>query len=779
MDPRNPQGTLGQIAGNNPLVASAIGLDQNSTATPTASDTASSPYPGAAVLSPSGSPIPQPGTSSSPVNGGASFAQTLLARGQTLPTVQSPHVTKIGNNAAKAMADNPEAAKQPAGWAKALVGGALDALKGIGDSLGDAATGTAPAGGGGLDGVFRTLQNRQQRERQQKLDVQEADKNKSMMAEANIRMQHEQRLVHKLDEDAKQASVESGQRQIAAMRTQPSPSAPLGEKLTSEEIGQFLKDKKLDPTKETAVPDGVKTVGTDKDGNPITRLTYTLMGVPADVSLDPADPQQKKVIDELNKYAPPANGGKWGEGGAQHFTGTEFNLAMQHSNDVRAATLARNQQLINSDIATQKQTQDMESVNFRGVADWVNALSHTNNGDVIGARNAMLADPKMREKYPNLDNDLREYYGKDDKGAYNYDKLLEKHQENVDKQIQSINDLQKEIDKSHGEDSAAIAAGLQSKLSQGDLAPGLRQRYEKMLKQANSQASASLDYAADKKTREANAELKANEGDLSAVQDMALAYEYDPDKLFSRFKGQKQKVEFLAEMHRKDPIWSEGEYRARFKTTEDYRPQGKGGQAKQSLNTFAGHVGDANNLISTLNNTKSPLLNTPLNKMKEDVLGRPEIMQYRVAIAAAADNYIDYLLNQRAKHQSDDDLAKKLQSTDTSPASAQVMLRQMANTIAIKGRAQNKGYRDQMGGKDIPNFLDPDTEQVFRTFGIDPKQITTQGQSGLIGGGKAAQDLPKPATGMARVKLPSGSFMDFQEGSDSYKKAIANGAVAQ
>lgn len=770
----NPSGTLSQMT-DNPLVASA--LNQNESDSP---NLETNPHYGATVLSPTGSPVPQPTASPAPVSGGASLGDILMSKGQSVPKFTSPHASKIGDSVAKTLQTNPEAAKQPAGWARALVGGALDALKGVGDSIGDvAAVGTVPAGGGGLTGVARTLQARQQRQRQQRLDTQDADKNRTMMAEANIRMQHEQRLIHKLDDDAKQTSVESGQRQIAAMRTQASPVPALGEKLTSDEIAQFLQDKKLDPTKETAVPDGMKTVGTDKDGNPITRLTYTLMGVPADMNLDPADPEQKKVLDELNKYAPPANGGKWGDGGAQHFTGTEFNLAMQHSNDVRAATLARNQQLINADISTQKQTQDMESVNFRGVADWVNALSHTANGDVIGARNSMLADPKMRSKYPNLDNDLREYYGKDDKGAYNYDKLLEKHQENVDKQIQSISDLQKEIDKSHGEDSAAIAAGLQSKISQPGLAPELRQRYQKMLDQANSQAKASLDYSADKKTREANAELKANEGDMSSVMDMALSYEYDPDKLFSRFKGQKQKAEFLAEMHRKDPSWSEGEYRARFKTAEDYRPQGKGGQAKQSLNTFAGHVGDANNLISTLNNTKSPLLNTPLNKMSEQVLGQPEIMQYRVAVSAAADNYIDYLLNQRAKHESDDELAKKLQSTDTSPAMAQAMFRQMANTIVIRARAQNKGYRDQMGGKDIPNFLDPDTEQVLRTFGIDPKQITTQGQSGLIGGNKASQNLPKPAAGMGRLRLPSGTFMDFQEGSDAYKKAIANGAVAQ
>ena len=753
-------GTLDQIS-DNPLVA----FTRNPAGLP--------------VPQPTGSPVPQPTAAPAPVSGGASLGDILMSRGQSVPKFNSPHVQNIGDSAAKTLQNNPEAAKQPAGWARALVGGALDALKGVGDSLGDvAAVGTVPAGAGGLTGVARTLQARQQRQRQQRLDIQEADKTKQMMAESNVRMIHEQRLVHQLDETAKQTSVDSGLRQIDVMRKQAAPAPILGEHLDSDQIAQFIKEKKMQADDHTAVPDGVKNVGTDKDGNPITRLTYTIMGVPPDVQLDPKDSQDKKTLDELNKYAPPANGGKWGDGGTQRFTGTEFNLAFQHSNDVRAATLARNQQLINADMATQKQVQDLESVNFRGVTDWVNALSNAKNGDVIAARNAMLANKAMRDRYPNLDNDLREYYGKDEKtGVYNYDKLLEKHQENLDKNLENINSLQKELDKAHGEDAAAIAAGIQSKMSDPSTPAEAKPRLQKMLNQANSQARASLDYSVNKKRQEAEAELKAGEGDLSAVQDMALNYEFDPDKLFSRFKGQKQKIEFLARMHAADPTWSEAEYRARYNTKNDYRPQGKGGQAVQSLNTFAGHIGDANNLVDTLHNTGSPLLNTPLNKIKKEVLGQPQFIAYKTATAAAADEYLNYLLNQHAKHESDDKLAAQLTSEDTSPAAAQAMFRQMANTIAIRARAQNKVYRDQMGGKDIPNFLDPDTEQVLRSFGIDPKQVTTKGQSGLVGN-KLPQNQPKPAQGMARIKTPSGTLMDFPEGSDQYKQAIANGATA-
>src|SRR5581483_2889735 len=111
-------------------------------------------------------------------------------------------------------------------------------------------------------------------------------KNRALMAESAVRRMHEQRLVSKLDMEAKQASVDSGLRQIQLYRSLPNPVPVLGDHLDSDEINQYLKEGKLDPTKETAIPDGLKTVGEDENGNPIVRTTYTLMGIPKEVTLN-------------------------------------------------------------------------------------------------------------------------------------------------------------------------------------------------------------------------------------------------------------------------------------------------------------------------------------------------------------------------------------------------------------------------------------------------------------------------------------------------------------
>lgn len=678
-----------------------------------------------------------------PPSGGTTLGQIM----------SSPHLQKVGQSVQKSLKANPELAAQPGGWAKALVGAFTDAL-------GDAAVADTPQSSGALGGIARTMAARGQRVEKQKQqqfqNQQETDKNKALMAESNTRMVHEQALVHKMGEDEINQSIATGTQAANKLKTAASPAPIIAEGLTSDELKQYLKDNKIDPTKETAFPTGRKQIGVKEDGSPDMRTTYTAMGVPPEVTLDPEKPEDKKILDDMNKYAPPSQG-KWGTTGKQTMTGQQFNWVSQQVADSKAATMARDKTLVDQKLEEKDNVRKMEAVTFGG-ADWTNALSNAPNHDPIAARNAILANPQISSKYPNLDSDLRYQYG--DK---NYDKMLDDYQKKVDTGIDDYKDLIKKADAAKGEEAASLAETFQAKLTDPNTPASLKPMYQRKIVQLNAQSKASADYNTDLKARQADAEQKASEGDLAQLYDMALGYEVDPDKLFSRFKGMKQKQEFEAEMHRRDPNWSESNYKAKYTTVNDFRPEGKGGLAKQSLNTFAGHVGDANSLISTLQNTRSPLLNTPLNKVKEDVLGQPQFIAYKTAISAAADEYINFLLNQKAKHASDDELAAKLTSTAISPGMAQTMLRQMANTVAIRARSLNKGYRDQIG-KDIPNYLDPDTEQVLKTFGIDPKSITAQGTSGLVKPtaptGAASPNPGKAANGNPVWKMSDGTVQD-------------------
>jgi hypothetical protein len=766
----NPSGTLSQLDQSNPLVASATGqpTDQTGSASPTATDTAQSP---GLLQSPTGTPRP-------PVNSGASLAQRL-------PNFQSDWNAKYSEATKRAMdaglsplaaqvvgathANDPHA---PTSTGQKVLGGAKAILGNLGDA---AAVGTVPPGGGALEGVTRTLGARNQR-------IQEQDKNRVAMAEANTRMIHEQRLISKLDDEAKQASVDSGQKQIQFYRSQPSPAPALAEHLDSDQVNQFIQEKKLDPTKETAIPDGVKIVGTDKNGNPIKRMTYTLMGVPADVTLDKNYAGSKDILEELNKYAPPANGGGWTEG--QHFTGTEFNLAMQHAADVRAATLARNQSLIGNKIADEKQVRDLEAVNFRGVSDWVNALSQTPNGDVMAARSAMLASPEMRKKYPNLDNDLREYYGKDDKGTSNYDKLLEKHQERIDQNIESIIGIQKDLDKAHGEEAASIAAGLQARISNPSPQDQAQlPRLQRMLNQANQQAKASLDFEAKKKQQDQNIQNAVDEEDMPILVQAADNYQLDPNKLYSMRKNTNAK--FKAEMLKKDPTWSEAKYKQRYNMQIDLasdKQNSLGGQV-ESLNKFSYHTGNANRGIQGLRNLNSPWLNKPLNSIKEGTVGFPEAQSLTIELEMVKDEFLNFTKNGHVPPTAQEERLAQAANTSKTPAELQSVFRAMAQLVADRGKSMNGRYSTIMGGGSIPGLLQPDSENILRQFGVDTDAIynttSTTSVSRPINKTPAQQkseaNLPPPAKGFSRIRTPKGTIMDLPE--DQAKIAAANGAT--
>jgi hypothetical protein len=656
-----------------------------------------------------------------PPSGGASIGSQLAAKG-------SPFLSNLtkGTNAA-ASAAGPAAAA-PGGWARSLLSGAMSALgstSGIEDSLSDAAAATAPVppGGGAATGVLRTLQAGQQRKAQQKQqqfqNSQEVDKNKAVIAEANARMIHEQALAHQVGETAIKESIDTGTQAVAKLKSNPQPSSIIAEGLTSDELKQYITSNKLDPTKETAFPTGRKQVGENPDGTPVYRTTYTAMGLPQDVTLNPDDPKDKAQLADMNKYAPRPDGGKWGTG-TQKLSGAQYNTVMGQVAEGKAQTLARDKQMLEQGMSQEK-VDELKSFNMG--SDWTNALNQS-KGDVIGARNAIMSNPQLASKYKNLDSDITAHYP-------DFPKMYEDYQKKIETGIADFTKWTEKADAAKGDEAAAMAATAQSKVDDPTTPPALRSIYQQKITQLNKQSKATAKYTQDEKAAELAADTKASDGDLADLQDAALHYEMDPDKFFSKFKGLKAKQEFEAQMHRTDPTWSEGEYRARYNTKNDFRPQGKGGLAVQSINTFAGHVGDANNLIESLHNTNSPILNRPWNKIDEATRGTPAYIVYKTATQAAADNYIDFLLNQKAKHASDDDLVAQLTSPNTSPSMAQGIMRQMANTVAIKGRQLNRTYKSQMK-EDIPDFLDTDTQNIFRTFGINPDQLTKGGDSGLV-----------------------------------------------
>lgn len=244
---------------------------------------------------------------------------------------------------------------------------------------------------------------------------------------------------------------------------------------------------------------------------------------------------------------------------------------------------------------------------------------------------------------------------------------------------------------------------------------------EKQRAQYNEKLTAQREKAAEK------AQTKAlSDADTDTLIEAAKNYQLDPQKM-EGIRDQ-SRAKFMAAMLRQDPNWSEAEYKERYSTQQDFRPSGEAGKAVRSLNAFTGHIGDANDLISTIGNTNSKFLNTPLNKLSTQFTGNTVIGPYKAALRAAGTEYETYLNNQHALTNNDKEDIKQLLDDATPPAAAQAIMRQMAQTIAIKGRSLNGGYK-AVFGKDYPSMLLPESAQIMRNFGINPDQIGgTQGQ---------------------------------------------------
>ena len=797
----NPQGLLAQIDPNNPLVQQALGQP----AAPTAQDTAgpsamTNPKemtPQDVMANPSGYPVPQ-----KPM--GASIGEILGSKGRTLPTVSSPMVKSITSNAGAALEQHPEIAAVPGGIMRTIVGGALQALTGVAANLGDASAGAAAGGGsrGAATGVFGTLAahndriakaNQQQFENQRNID-----KDRVMMAEANIRMRHEQRLIHNMDEAAIDESIKNGASQMDAMDASGQVYNKLQTHVLAQDVTKLI-GHELDPSKQTLIPDGKKVVGYDKEtGAPISAATYTITDVPDKITLDPENSKMKSAIQLLDEYNPRDKGP---DGKAQSWanaspTGVQFNHMMQVANDAVASSLAFDRAAVAAGFAKDELKRGKEALAFKNDPNIINALAHakTTDGvpDIMAARNELLrrsSDPNdsLYGKYNNIDNDMREAMpykiGAKGEKTYSYDKILEDYEKKQTEAFDEVKDLQKEVDKSHGEDAAGLSAAIQSKINNPSTPQAQIPRLQRMKTQADASAKASLDYESKKKAQDQNVADALDREDLPVLTDAAINYQLDPNKLYTMRKG--LNAAFKAEMLRKDPNWSEAKYKQRFTLQQelaDDKPTALGGQVR-SFNQFGGHLAQANRAIQGLNNTRSPWVNSVVNKIKSGAVGYEEAAGFMIDAEAVKDEYLNLLKNGHTAFTQEEERLAGLINRDRTPAEMQSTFRQMAHVIAVKAKAENERYNTIMGGGQIPGLISPDTDRILRQFiGNDdvnaiskPNQLTSH--SSPIDNKPQTSNLPKnlpPAPANTTYLLYNGQWAPVPN--NMVDAAIAKGA---
>jgi hypothetical protein len=174
-----------------------------------------------------------------------------------------------------------------------------------------------------------------------------------------------------------------------------------------------------------------------------------------------------------------------------------------------------------------------------------------------------------------------------------------------------------------------------------------------------------------------------------------------------------RREQLVAQAMRQDPTFSMATYPQRLRVQEKFS-SGKGADQIASLNTFAGHVADASDLVDSLRNTNSPWLNAPLNKVAVG-LGNDKIGPFQATLEAAKDEYLNFLKAGHAPQQQELQLAEKLVSPNQSPAQLQAVLKQITNTILIRAGSLNANTPIAVSIGESPGLFltSPNRAQIF------------------------------------------------------------------
>lgn len=145
-----------------------------------------------------------------------------------------------------------------------------------------------------------------------------------------------------------------------------------------------------------------------------------------------------------------------------------------------------------------------------------------------------------------------------------------------------------------------------------------------------------------------------------------------------------------------------------------------GGKMKDqivSFNTLLYHIGDASEGIDEIRNTKSPLINKPMNWLKANALGDPNVSNLVQRMEPVKKEFESFLLNNRALYAEDRAAVDKILNENQSPAQMQEAMKQFAHTAALRLGTQNDAYRRSSRGKDIPDLVNPQVQMLLDKYG--------------------------------------------------------------
>jgi hypothetical protein len=217
---------------------------------------------------------------------------------------------------------------------------------------------------------------------------------------------------------------------------------------------------------------------------------------------------------------------------------------------------------------------------------------------------------------------------------------------------------------------------------------------------------------------------------------------------------------------------------------------GTQGQAIRSFNQFFSHAAELKDVSDQLVRTNSPLLNMPLNKITDKMLGKAGVPELKTALAAARDEWQTFIKSGKAMDKQESDANSTIMNDKSN-------LGQIAGVLGVMG-TQAVGRLDPINeewrtvrGTDYPNLITPRGRDAINKLGL-ANQIqqyktggTLQGVMAPSAGGQGAAPTPQnvspqnanPQTGQAppTSALKEGVMTKFANGQTwTLQKGVAN-----
>lgn len=261
------------------------------------------------------------------------------------------------------------------------------AVQNITDTIGDVAA--APGPGGFLGGFARTAAAGTQR-RTEEL------KNKQALATANAQMLHEQALTHQLGEEQINKAVDTGRQGLEAMMSAPVAASVIAKDKTADDLRQMIQKGELKPTEETVFLTGRTPAGTDTNGQPLFRSTYTVVKPGGPVTVN--DKQAAYLNEQLlrDDIQP-----------GQVLPSVQFNSLWQQAQNHESAAGARNLALAKIGEEVNKANLDRETQMLGTDKSVLNAVAAAQSGPndphaLVKAYNALIANPEFMKTHPDF-----------------------------------------------------------------------------------------------------------------------------------------------------------------------------------------------------------------------------------------------------------------------------------------------------------------------------------------------------------------------------------------